>query len=61
MVKILYGRFLRWAFGRFYREFAWTYDLVAAIVSRGHWRHWIVAAVPWLQGDAVLELGSGTG
>ncbi len=61
MIRIVYGRFLRWAFARFYREFAWTYDVVAATVSRGLWRHWIVATVPWLQGDTVLELGSGTG
>ncbi|MDP9316094.1 MAG: class I SAM-dependent methyltransferase [Chloroflexota bacterium] len=57
----LYTRFLRWAFTRFYREFAWTYDVVAALVSRGLWQHWIVAVVPYLNGRSVLELGSGTG
>lgn len=57
----LYTRFLRWAFTRFYREFAWTYDVVATIVSRGLWQHWIVAVMPYLNGRRVLELGSGTG
>jgi ubiquinone/menaquinone biosynthesis C-methylase UbiE len=61
MIAKLYIRILRWAFARFYREFAWTYDTVAAIVSRGLWRHWIVAVVPQLVGKRVLELGSGTG
>lgn len=61
MLPKLYIRFLRWAFARFYREFAWTYDAVAWIVSRGLWRHWIVAVVPQLRGNRVLELGSGTG
>lgn len=61
MLSKLYSQLLRWAFARFYREFAWTYDLVAAIVSRGLWSRWIEAAVPELQGRRVLELGSGTG
>jgi ubiquinone/menaquinone biosynthesis C-methylase UbiE len=61
MIAKLYIRLLRWAFARFYREFAWTYDVVAWIVSRGLWRHWIVAVVPQLRGNRVLELGSGTG
>jgi len=52
---------LRWSFDRFYGEFAWTYDAVAAIVSRGLWRRWIEAVVPRLHGNRVLELGSGTG
>jgi ubiquinone/menaquinone biosynthesis C-methylase UbiE len=61
MLSRLYICSIRWAFTRFYREFAWTYDTVAAVVSRGLWRHWIAAGVPFLQGDRVLELGSGTG
>jgi ubiquinone/menaquinone biosynthesis C-methylase UbiE len=61
MLKRLYSRLLRWAFTRFYREFAWTYDLVAALVSRGLWEGWILAAAAQLQGERVLELGSGTG
>jgi len=51
---------VRWAFDRFYREFAWTYDLVAAAVSWGHWRDWIISALPLVQGN-ILELGCGTG
>lgn len=51
---------LRWAFQRFYREFAWTYDVVAWLVSRGLWRHWVLAALPYVHGR-VLELGCGTG
>jgi ubiquinone/menaquinone biosynthesis C-methylase UbiE len=61
MLEHLYTNLLRWAFARFYREFAWTYDAVAALVSRGLWRHWIGAAVPFVRGPRELELGSGTG
>jgi ubiquinone/menaquinone biosynthesis C-methylase UbiE len=60
-MRALYRCLLRWAFARFYCEFASTYDLVAASVSRGLWRYWVESVVPQLQGDRVLELGSGTG
>lgn len=61
MLQRAYAELLRWSFARFYHEFAWTYDTVAAIVSRGLWRRWIEAVVPHLHGERVLELGSGTG
>ncbi len=56
-----YRSFLHWAFQRFYNEFAWTYDMVAALVSHGYWRRWVEAAVPLVSGDRVLELACGTG
>jgi len=56
----MYIRLIRWAFARFYREFAWTYDFVAAAVSGGRWGAWGQAALPYLRGR-VLELGCGTG
>jgi ubiquinone/menaquinone biosynthesis C-methylase UbiE len=55
-----YARIVQWAFTRFYREFAWTYDTVAALVSGNRWRIWALAALPYLRGR-VLELGCGTG
>lgn len=55
-----YQRIIRWAFERFYREFAWTYDTVAALVSWGYWPSWVRTTLPFLRGD-VLELGCGTG
>ena len=60
-MRAIYRRLLHWSFERLYHEFAWSYDLVAAAVSRGHWRHLIVAAMPFLQGGCVLEIGCGTG
>lgn len=57
---VWYPALIRWAFARFYREFAWTYDFVAWIVSRGLWRRWTLAALPYLRGR-VLEVGCGTG
>ncbi|MFL5804075.1 MAG: class I SAM-dependent methyltransferase [Roseiflexaceae bacterium] len=59
-LRTMYTRLVRWAFGRFYREFAWTYDIVAAAVSRGRWAAWGRAALPYLRGRT-LELGCGTG
>ncbi len=53
--------FMLWSFERLYHEFAWCYDLVAAVVSGGYWSRWINACVPFLMGDRVLEVGCGTG
>ncbi|SRR6266545_4487008 len=55
-----YIRIIRWAFDRFYHEFAWTYDAVAVAVSGGRWGAWGRSALPYLHGR-VLELGCGTG
>jgi ubiquinone/menaquinone biosynthesis C-methylase UbiE len=57
---IVYRSLVGWAFERFYREFAWTYDTVAAAVSGGRWPAWGRTTLPYLSGR-VLELGCGTG
>jgi ubiquinone/menaquinone biosynthesis C-methylase UbiE len=55
-------RFLRFFFRLLYGELAWTYDMVAAVVSRGRWSDWIYTTLPYLEGGSrVLELGHGTG
>lgn len=56
----VYVRFVRWAFARFYGEFAWTYNTVASLVSAGRWQSWTLVVVPYVRGR-VLELGCGTG
>src|SRR5450830_1634642 len=43
-----------------YHQFAWTYDLVASMVSLGRWQDWIHSALPYLNGR-VLEIGFGPG
>jgi ubiquinone/menaquinone biosynthesis C-methylase UbiE len=58
--SFFFYQFVRWAFQRFYREFSWSYDTVAFLVSRGYWRRWTLAAMPALRGR-VLETGCGTG
>jgi len=44
-----------------YHAFAWAYDLVAAAVSLGQWKGWVLAALPYVEGRRVLELGCGPG
>ncbi|GAB4581130.1 MAG: class I SAM-dependent methyltransferase [Anaerolineales bacterium] len=44
-----------------YHQFAWSYDAVAALVSAGHWKNWVLAILPDLAGHRVLELGHGPG
>jgi len=53
--------FLRLFFDQLYHGFAWSYDLVAAIVSGGRWEAWVKTVIPYIQGKNVLELGIGTG
>ena len=55
------GRFYLWACHRLYNEFAWTYDWVSWLVSLGHWWGWRIAALDYLIGPRVLEVGFGTG
>jgi ubiquinone/menaquinone biosynthesis C-methylase UbiE len=52
---------LRYAFHLFYNPFAFTYDFVSAVVSRGRWRAWTGAAIPRVVGTRVLEIPCGTG
>jgi ubiquinone/menaquinone biosynthesis C-methylase UbiE len=54
-------RFLRFFFFLIYEPFAWSYDLVAWIVSLGRWNSWVTSTLPELPGPRVLELGHGPG
>ena len=61
MFRRLWLTFLRFAFNQFYNPFAFTYDWVSAIVSRGHWRAWTRTAIPHITGSRILEVPCGTG
>lgn len=54
-------KLLKIFFHYFYHELAWTYDLVAALVSVGRWGHWRKAILAHTRGPRVLEIGFGTG
>ena len=51
---------LRLFFRLLYHQFAWAYDLVAAVVSLGRWKGWVLSALPYVDGR-VLEIGYGPG
>jgi ubiquinone/menaquinone biosynthesis C-methylase UbiE len=53
--------FLRFAFRLLYNQLAWTYDLVAWLVSFGQWGAWRRIATIFFQEGPILELGYGTG
>lgn len=61
MFRRIWRAFVRFAFRQFYTTFAFTYDFVSMIVSRGQWRTWTRAAMPYIVGARVLELPCGTG
>jgi ubiquinone/menaquinone biosynthesis C-methylase UbiE len=52
---------LRLFFHLLYGSFAWTYDAIAWVVSRGKWKAWGAAALPLIPGGPVLELAHGPG
>jgi ubiquinone/menaquinone biosynthesis C-methylase UbiE len=52
---------LRVVFRLLYHQFAFTYDLVAATVSLGRWKDWVLSVLPFIEGARVLEIGHGPG
>jgi ubiquinone/menaquinone biosynthesis C-methylase UbiE len=52
---------LKFVYHLLYHSFAWSYDLVAAIVSLGKWNDWIREVIPFVAGKRVLEIGFGPG
>lgn len=52
---------LRAFFYLLYHQMSWTYDWVAATVSLGLWKSWVLSVIPYLQGSRILELGHGPG
>lgn len=53
--------FLRFFFKLLYHQFAFTYDLVAGVVSFNRWKDWVENVIPFIEGVRVLELGHGPG
>lgn len=53
--------FLRWFSQHLYTTLAWSYDLVAWLVSGGQWRRWQQPGIEGLPPGRVLELGPGPG
>lgn len=52
---------MRVFFDLLYHPFAFTYDLVAAVVSFGKWNDWVRSVIPLISGTRTLELGHGPG
>jgi ubiquinone/menaquinone biosynthesis C-methylase UbiE len=60
-MRRLWRAFLRLFFRLLYNQFAWTYDLVAWVVSLGQWNAWGRTTILHLSGERVLELAHGPG
>mgnify|MGYP002713092744 CR=1 FL=1 len=61
MIKKIWISLIRFGFRLLYYEMAWTYDVVSWVVSLGEWSAWQRAALPYLGGRRVLEIGHGPG
>ncbi|MEN8243251.1 MAG: class I SAM-dependent methyltransferase, partial [Chloroflexota bacterium] len=44
-----------------YTQLAWSYNLVASLVSVGQWNEWVESVLPFLGNGKILELGHGPG
>ena len=53
--------FVRWFERRLYTRFAFTYDVVAWLVSTGQWTQWQVVGIERLPPGRILEIGHGPG
>lgn len=60
-MRAFWRNLLRCFFRLLYNEFAWSYDLVAWLVSLGRWKAWGRTVLHHLRGTQVLELGHGPG
>lgn len=58
---MIWQRVVQSGFRLLYNELAWTYDAVSWLVSLGAWRSWQQAALPFVRGVDVLEIGHGPG
>jgi len=54
-------RFLRIFFRYFYTSLAWSYDLVANIVSVGQWDDWVLSILDPAPAQPILEIAHGPG
>ncbi len=61
MMPTPFRRFIRFAFHLLYNQLAFTYDVVAWLVSFGQWQAWGCTALDRVRGPRVLELGHGPG
>ena len=57
----LWRRLVFWGFDLLYHQLAFTYDLVADIVSFGQWAGWRRTVIPFLVEGPILDLAFGTG
>ena len=52
---------IKFGFHLLYYQFAWSYELVAWLVSFGQWTAWRRLALQFMQSGPTLELAFGTG
>jgi ubiquinone/menaquinone biosynthesis C-methylase UbiE len=61
LINLPMRRFMQFFFQLLYHPFAFSYDLVAWVVSFGRWNDWVFSILPHLEGTRILELGHGPG
>lgn len=60
-MRAFWWRLVRLFFYLLYGPMAWSYDVVSWLASLGQWRAWQRAALPYVEGQRVLELAHGPG
>jgi len=57
----LFHSFIRSFFRHFYTTLAWSYDLVAEVVSVGQWKEWVRSILKPFPAEPMLEVAHGPG
>ena len=57
----VFRSFLRFFFRHFYTTLAWSYDLLAGIVSVGQWNDWVRSVLDPFPAEPMLEIAQGPG
>lgn len=61
MFKTIAQSFLKLFFHYLYHSLAWSYDVIAFLISLGRWQTWVKSIERLLDDSPILEIGHGSG
>lgn len=61
MIVRIWAGLINGFFQLLYHQFSFMYDWVAALVSGGKWKRWVIESRQFIRGEPILEIGFGPG